>query len=220
MLGLKLIYVNKRGPWSQMLCNRDINIKLAKQNKYFPFEMYDKSGFCVYCCIRVGLFASLVLDPCVNNALGLNIGLSSKQVAQHVVALVLPVEQRSHISFIVYKVHDYHNNALLISFLVMGNHWLSTVGCQTSHKWNADLWSLNLSHKSHIAPVPICICVHVSVIKWFIVGYWCNALWHDDAIKWKHFPRYWPFVRWIHRWIPHTKASDAELWCFLWSAPE
>ena len=22
------------------------------------------------------------------------------------------------------------------------------------------------------------------------------------------------------RWIPHTKASDMELWCFLWSAPE
>ena len=22
-----------------------------------------------------------------------------------------------------------------------------------------------------------------------------------------------------HRWIPHTKASDAELWCFLWSVP-
>ena len=22
------------------------------------------------------------------------------------------------------------------------------------------------------------------------------------------------------RWIPRTKASDAELWCFLWSAPE
>ena len=21
-----------------------------------------------------------------------------------------------------------------------------------------------------------------------------------------------------HRWIPRTKASDAELWCFLWSA--
>ena len=26
---------------------------------------------------------------------------------------------------------------------------------------------------------------------------------HDDVIKWKHFPRYWP------------KASDVELWCFL-----
>ena len=23
-----------------------------------------------------------------------------------------------------------------------------------------------------------------------------------------------------HRWIPPTKASDAELWCFLWSAPQ
>ena len=23
-----------------------------------------------------------------------------------------------------------------------------------------------------------------------------------------------------HRWIPRTKANDAELWCFLWSQPE
>ena len=27
-----------------------------------------------------------------------------------------------------------------------------------------------------------------------------NAVWiHDDVIKWKHFPRYWPFVQGIHR---------------------
>ena len=26
----------------------------------------------------------------------------------------------------------------------------------------------------------------------------CGAI-HDDVIKWKHFPRYWPFVRGIHR---------------------
>ena len=28
-----------------------------------------------------------------------------------------------------------------------------------------------------------------------------NQAWpnHDDVIKWKHFPRYWPFVRGIHR---------------------
>ena len=43
---------------------------------------------------------------------------------------------------------------------------------------------------------------------------------HDDVIKGKCFPRYWPFVSGIHRWILLTKASDAELWCFLWSAPE
>ena len=29
---------------------------------------------------------------------------------------------------------------------------------------------------------------------------WCHhGLIHDDVIKWKHFPRYWPFVRGIHR---------------------
>ena len=27
---------------------------------------------------------------------------------------------------------------------------------------------------------------------------WSNQH-HDDVIKWKHFPRYWPFVRGIHR---------------------
>ena len=45
---------------------------------------------------------------------------------------------------------------------------------------------------------------------------------HDDIIKWKHVLRYWPFVREPigHRWITHTKTSDAELWCFLWSVPE
>ena len=47
---------------------------------------------------------------------------------------------------------------------------------------------------------------------------------HDDVIKWKHFPRYWSFVWGIHRSpgpvnSPH-KASDAELWCFLWFVPE
>ena len=25
-------------------------------------------------------------------------------------------------------------------------------------------------------------------------------IYYDDVIKWKHFPRYWPFVRGIHRW--------------------
>ena len=31
----------------------------------------------------------------------------------------------------------------------------------------------------------------------------------NDVIEWKHFPRYWPFVRGIpgHRWIPLTKEQ-------------
>ena len=33
---------------------------------------------------------------------------------------------------------------------------------------------------------------------------------HDDVIKWKHFPCYWPFVRGVHRSpvLPLTNASD------------
>ena len=44
---------------------------------------------------------------------------------------------------------------------------------------------------------------------------------HDDGIKWKHLPRYWPWGESTgNRWIPLTKANDTELWCFLWSEPE
>ena len=65
------------------------------------------------------------------------------------------------------------------------------------------------------------------VILWLKAGLWREGSigLHDDVIKLKHFPRYWPFVRGIHRplatlWIPLTKASDADLLCFLRSAPE
>ena len=33
-----------------------------------------------------------------------------------------------------------------------------------------------------------------------------------------HYDLYGEFTG--ERWIPRTEASDAELWCFLWSAPE
>ena len=44
-----------------------------------------------------------------------------------------------------------------------------------------------------------------------------TILFQDDVIKCKHFSLYWRFVRGIHphRWIPLTKACDAELWFFF-----
>ena len=43
---------------------------------------------------------------------------------------------------------------------------------------------------------------------------------HEDVIKWKHFPRYWPFVRGIHRVTgefptqrPVTRSFDVSLIC-------
>ena len=34
---------------------------------------------------------------------------------------------------------------------------------------------------------------------------WC---YHDDVMKWKHFPRYWPFLRGIHRWPVNSLHKD------------
>ena len=51
------------------------------------------------------------------------------------------------------------------------------------------------------------------------VGLW--SCWYDDVIKWKYFPRYWPFVRGIHRSPVNsrTKASEgrALTFCFIWA---
>ena len=46
------------------------------------------------------------------------------------------------------------------------------------------------------------------------------SLRHDDVIKWKHFPRYWPFVRGIHRWPVNSshKGQWRRALIFLWSA--
>ena len=51
----------------------------------------------------------------------------------------------------------------------------------------------------------------------FCNGYLEHFQWHDDVIKWKHFPHYWPLCGEFtgHQWIARTKASDTELWCFL-----
>ena len=65
-------------------------------------------------------------------------------------------------------------------------------------------------------------CTKPLISKYAEFSIYCILHTHDDVIKWKHFPRNWPFVRGIHRsrWIPCTKASNAELWCFRWSASE
>ena len=50
-------------------------------------------------------------------------------------------------------------------------------------------------------------------------------LFHDDVIKWKYFPRYWPFVRGIHRSFdvffdirPNKRLSE-HWWCWWFETP-
>ena len=91
------------------------------------------------------------------------------------------------------------------------------------YKWTIVHYNLSPCWPRSISPYgftrPQCVNHLCFVVKvWEILS--SRYTWHDDVIKWKHFPRYWPFVRGIHRWIPRTKDGDAELWCFLWSTPE
>ena len=44
---------------------------------------------------------------------------------------------------------------------------------------------------SNIDPLMVATRYELHISKYF---------YHDDIIKWNHFPRYWPFVRGIHRW--------------------
>ena len=55
--------------------------------------------------------------------------------------------------------------------------------------------------QSHYAPVPYPKMCH------FVKKY----AHHDDVIEWKHFPRYWPFVRGIHR-SPVNSPHEGQ-WC-------
>ena len=59
----------------------------------------------------------------------------------------------------------------------------------------------------------------------YFVWFWCklglvltklfHSL-HNDVIKWKHFPHYWPFIEECtsHWWIPLTKVSDESFLIF------
>ena len=70
--------------------------------------------------------------------------------------------------------------------------------------------------KEHVAIITVSITLTSALSS---QSSFCNSF----EAWWRHqmetFPRYWPFVFTVHRWIPRTKASDAELCCFLWSVP-
>ena len=94
------------------------------------------------------------------------------------------------------------------------------------HHWlfvSRKIFHVILSSRIHIPTNINWLVCNIPMMRLLYDDYdeeWERRVWfHDGVIKWKHFPRYWPL--WgeftVHRWIPRTKASDAELWYFLWS---
>ena len=62
------------------------------------------------------------------------------------------------------------------------------------------IWMIGGEILSYLVPVDGRCRWYLDVVCYFvgILLYSCTNV-HDDVIKWKHFPRYWPFVRGIHR---------------------
>ena len=106
-------------------------------------------------------------------------------------------------------------------------YWIKHCFEQKSHRKNilkSNLLRIDLLYTSSAL---VCVSTTLTFVKIIVGEMWKFLLTmllfnlssdlvtlHDDVMKWKHFPCYWPFVR----GISSTKASD--VWCFLWSASE
>ena len=78
---------------------------------------------------------------------------------------------------------------------------------QSRHRWfempSRSLWrhcneAFHLVHTKKYANDLVWLYFAL-VISHFGSPMWIKYWYHDDVIKWKHFPRYWPFVRRILR---------------------
>ena len=75
-------------------------------------------------------------------------------------------------------------------------------------------WLVDSTHKGSLIPKGF-QCLDV------IMSHDGKRLRHDDVTKWKHFPRYWPFVWGVHRWpvnSPHKGQWRGTLMLSLISA--
>ena len=93
------------------------------------------------------------------------------------------------------------------------SHLLSSPFCDN---WSVDLLNRITAYSgdaySYKPPVFPIVCgknyIHIHIR---------GRYWHDDVIKWKHFPRYWPFVRGIHRWAVNSPHKSQWRWVLLLS---
>ena len=69
-------------------------------------------------------------------------------------------------------------------------------------------WYNSKGYERHWKRMMYVVRIYWGILHIFVFYQWCNMVFmgcsvhpkHDKVIKWKHFPRYRPFVRGIHRW--------------------
>ena len=107
-------------------------------------------------------------------------------------------------------------NTLCSGTPICKNYNRYSVDIWQQYLWPLYYWLRLLCSRFQTCFIFISMCtVHVVWKGYHIFEYQCD---HDDVIKWKHFPRYWPFVRGIHRSTvnsPHKGQWRGALMCSL-----
>ena len=83
------------------------------------------------------------------------------------------------------------------SAIAQPHYDIETIGCQFYPVVKHFILLTPLNWIYNIYQVSCSRFARCSVLLWLDIGRFCP--YHDDVIKWKHFPRYWPFVRGINR---------------------
>ena len=82
------------------------------------------------------------------------------------------------------------------------SHWVYLFFWYTRKKFIELNLKYHIGYDRRLSPWDGCGLSHMHMVVCGLLCC-CQCLWwlrvHDDVIKWKHFPRYWPFVRGIHR---------------------
>ena len=97
---------------------------------------------------------------------------------------------------------------------------------------------VSYNYKKRVVPITqsLIICCGISHLEWYSlisknILMWLDICWcydeyksdtlyksldyHGYLIKWKHFPRYWPFVRGIHRSPVNSSHKGQWRWGFM-----
>ena len=91
-----------------------------------------------------------------------------------------------------------------MTFILMSQYQTKHKSSVVSIKYSTSKWTYSVM-KLNISPViNTNIKTQALLFSWRLDASWfytpgLSFKCHDDVIKWKHFPRNWPFVREIHR---------------------
>ena len=130
----------------------------------------------------------------------------------------MTILSRAHVSTKIplYQNRKFHSEDEIVKWSSYFQNGIYYTGKTTSPYWN-DLQAF-ISWNFSIDLPNFMVIQLILLFSFYFAGYLCpfrsvsypnfKLMWwsdfhtfvfHDDVIKWKHFPRYWPFVRGIHR---------------------